>query len=76
MFKVDFTYKPMRYVRLEELGWTVRLMGADMGGLEMKDLNGEGPFFYKVNHMHFHAPSEHKFDGIHHDLEMHIVHEI
>ena len=42
----------------------------------MTDLTGKGPFHYKVNHMHFHSPSEHKFDGIHHDLEMHIVHEI
>lgn len=29
---------------------------------------------YKVLQFHFHAPSEHTFDGAHYDLEMHIVH--
>ena len=47
-----------------------------MGGIDITDLNGNGPYHYKVNHMHFHSPSEHKFDGVHHDLEMHIVHEM
>lgn len=29
---------------------------------------------YKSIQLHFHSPSEHTFSGLHHDLEMHIVH--
>ncbi len=32
--------------------------------------------YYKFNNMHFHAPSEHTFNGKHYDLELHLVHEI
>jgi carbonic anhydrase len=47
-----------------------------MGGLEMTDLNGKGPYYYNVNHMHMHGPSEHRLDGVQQDLEIHIVHEL
>ena len=47
-----------------------------MGGIEVTDLNGKGPYIYKVNHMHMHGASEHRFDGVQHDLEIHIVHEL
>ena len=47
-----------------------------MGKIELTDLNGMGPFVYKVNNIHFHARSEHKIKGHHADLEMHIVHEL
>lgn len=47
-----------------------------MGSIEVVDLNGNGPFTYNVDHFHFHAPAEHKFNGIRHELEMHIVHKI
>lgn len=47
-----------------------------MGSIHLTDLNGKGPYVYKVNHMHMHGPSEHRLDGIQYDLEMHIVHEL
>ena len=36
----------------------------DMGYIEMTDMNGNGPYIYKVNHMHMHGPSDHKIDGV------------
>lgn len=42
----------------------------------MTDLNGQGPYNYKVNHMHMHGPAEHRLDGVQYDLEIHIVHEL
>ena len=56
--------------------WTLRLKGKKMGGIKLTDLNGRGPFVYKVNHMHMHASSEHRIGGRQHDLELHIVHEL
>lgn len=47
-----------------------------MGTIEVMDLNGNGPYIYKVNHMHMHGPSEHRIDGVQYDLEIHIVHEL
>ena len=29
---------------------------------------------YKLVQMHFHAPSEHTFNGVHYDMELHLVH--
>ena len=39
-------------------------------------MNGEGPYKYRVNHLHMHGPAEHRLDGVQHDLEVHIVHEL
>lgn len=40
-------------------------------------LDSEGNMnYYKLVNMHFHAPSEHTFDGKYYDLELHLVHEI
>ena len=61
---------------LENLGWTLRLKGDKMGGITLTDLNGKGPFIYDVDHMHMHGPSEHRFEGVQHDLEIHIVHAL
>ncbi len=47
-----------------------------MGTIEVTDLNGLGPYIYRVHHMHMHGPSEHRFDGVQEDLEIHIVHEL
>jgi carbonic anhydrase len=47
-----------------------------MGEIQLTDLNGQGPYTYKVNHMHMHGPSEHRLDGNQYDLEIHIVHEL
>ena len=47
-----------------------------MGRIELTDLNGNGPYMYKVDHLHMHGPSEHKINGQQFDLEMHIVHVI
>ena len=47
-----------------------------MGGIQVTDLNGQGPYIYHVNHMHMHGPSEHRLDGVQQDLEIHIVHEL
>lgn len=47
-----------------------------MGHIAVTDLNGKGPYIYKVNHMHMHGPSEHRLDGVQEDLEIHIVHEL
>jgi len=52
------------------------LQGTDLGGIEVTDLNGEGPYRYRVNHLHMHGPAEHRLDGVQHDLELHIVHEL
>lgn len=35
----------------------------------------ESELVYQARQFHFHAPSEHTFDGEHTDLEMHIVHK-
>ncbi len=45
-----------------------------MGTIEITDLNGKGPYIYKVDHLHMHGPSEHCLDAKQEDLEMHIVH--
>ena len=47
-----------------------------MGGIKLTDLYGRGPYYYKVNHMHMHGPSEHRLEGRQFDLEIHIVHEL
>ena len=47
-----------------------------MGHIEMTDLNGDGPYIYKADHLHMHGPSEHKFNGVQYDLEFHIVHAL
>ena len=47
-----------------------------MGGIKITDLEGKGPYVYKVNHMHMHGPSEHRLEGVQNDLELHIVHEL
>jgi carbonic anhydrase len=47
-----------------------------MGGLKITDLNGNGPWYYRANHMHMHAPTEHRINDVQYDLEFHIVHEI
>lgn len=76
-FKLDFRYRPFEALTgLENLEWTLRLKGKNMGGIKLWDLNGDGPFTYKVNHMHMHGPSEHRLGGRQHDLEIHIVHEL
>ncbi len=76
-FKVDFRWKDFEALTgLENLEWTLRLKGKNMGGIRLTDLNGRGPFSYKVNHMHMHGPSEHRFEGEQVDLELHIVHEL
>ena len=63
-FKVDFNYKEFEALTgLENLEWTLRLKGKNMGSIKITDLNGRGPYVYKVNHMHMHGPSEHRFEG-------------
>ena len=47
-----------------------------MGEIQVTDLEGNGPYTYRVNHMHMHGPSEHRIDGNQYDLEVHIVHEL
>lgn len=47
-----------------------------MGSIEVTDLNGNGPYVYRVNHMHMHGPAEHHIDDYQYDLEVHIVHEL
>ena len=61
---------------LQNIEWTLRLKGRNMGGIKITDLDGNGPYKYKVNHMHMHGPSEHRLDGAQYDLEIHIVHEL
>jgi carbonic anhydrase len=39
-------------------------------------VNGQGPFVYQTDHIHFHGPGEHKIDGQQHDLELHFVHTL
>lgn len=63
-FKVEFKWKPFEALHgLENLEWTLRLKGPNMGGIKITDLNGRGPYGYRVNHMHMHGPSEHRFEG-------------
>jgi len=61
---------------VDNLKWTLKLKGKKMGGLKITDLEGSGPWYYSANHMHMHAPSEHRFNGTQHDIEFHIVHEL
>lgn len=76
-FSVDFKWKQFEALHgLENMEWTLRLKGPNMGGIKLTDLNGKGPYYYKVNHMHMHGPSEHRFDDVQYDLEIHIVHEL
>lgn len=75
-FNVEFKYEECQDPNLENILWTVRLQGTELGGIEVTDLNGEGPYKYRVNHLHMHGPAEHRLDGVQHDLEVHIVHEL
>lgn len=76
-FNVNFNYQtPQESLALENIRWTVRLSGGDFGGIEVTDLNGRGPYQYRVNHMHMHGPAEHRIEGVQYDLEIHIVHEL
>ena len=79
-FHVQFKYKDFEALTgLINLEWTLKLKGANqgsMGSMKLVDLNGKGPYTYRVDHLHFHGPSEHKFDGVQYDLEAHIVHEL
>jgi carbonic anhydrase len=77
-FKVNFRYHDFEapHGLVNNLKWTLKLKGTKMGGLKITDLEGCGPWYYKANHMHMHAPSEHRIDGTQHDIEFHIVHEL
>ncbi len=75
-FHVELKYNQVQDLKLENILWTVRLQGGDLGGIEVTDLNGQGPYKYKVNHMHMHGPAEHRIDDKQYDLEIHIVHEL
>lgn len=46
---------------MEKFISTLRFSGKDMGEIEVYDLNGNGPFAYEVDHVHFHTKSEHTF---------------
>ena len=47
-----------------------------MGTITVVDEDGRGPYTYQVDHMHFHAPAEHKLDFVRESMEMHIVHKL
>lgn len=64
--EIQVNYVPMT-VRAEHLPYTYEI-AESFGTLMHQDLN------YTMLQFHFHSPSEHTFDGVHHDLEMHIVH--
>ena len=40
--------------------FSLRLNGEKGGSVEIKDLDGKGPFHYGLSHIDFHGPSEHK----------------
>ena len=66
LFNVEFRYKEFEALHgLENIEWTLRLKskGQKMGGIRLTDLNGRGPYVYKVHHMHMHGPSEHRLEG-------------
>ena len=44
------------------------------GTLILTNPDGEDEL-YKVHQFHFHAPSEHRINGVLYDAELHIVHE-
>jgi carbonic anhydrase len=75
-FRLKLHYNPFGGITLQEVKYSVALSGIEMGMIELTDLNGMGPFVYKVNNIHFHTRSEHLIKGHHADLEMHIVHEL
>ena len=61
-------------VLVEDRGVTLWASLAGKGALTWFDVNGN-PDNYDALQFHFHAPSEHTFNGHHYDLEMHIVHK-
>lgn len=63
----EITYQPME-VEAEHLPYTYEIMES-FGGLMLQNRN------YTMLQFHFHSPSEHTINGVHYDLEMHIVHK-
>ncbi len=52
---------------------TLKAIGSFLG-LNFKDL--QNPAEYSGAQFHFHAPSEHSFDGVLRDLEVHFVNSL
>jgi carbonic anhydrase len=58
---------------IEDRGPALWVSLKDKGNITFWDEN-LNKSYYDALQFHFHAPSEHTFDGNHYDLEMHIVH--
>lgn len=59
---------------VDDLGITIHVNLENDGALAFWDESYDLRV-YKVLQLHFHAPSEHTFNGKHYDVEMHIVHQ-
>ena len=61
---------------MQDVGYSLKLEGNNGSTIEVTDLKGNGPFTYTLDHVHFHSPCEHTFEGKRYDLEMHMVHKL
>ncbi len=79
-YQLTSLYTDFDQAEYEEAKYQIRISGGnetgDLGGIKITDLNGQGPFTYKVDHLHFHRTSEHIVNGKKYDSEMHIVHKL
>jgi len=73
---IKFNYNPIRHSQLEQFIYSLKVPANEIGTIEITDLNGQGPFLYSTDHIHFHGPAEHRIDGQQHDLELHFVHNL
>lgn len=51
-------------------------VGEIVGDMTAVTVDGDGPFVYASEQIHFHSPSEHTLEGEHFDLEMQIKHKL
>jgi len=73
---IAFHYNPIRHSQLEKFIYSLKVPANEIGTIEVTDVNGQGPFLYHTDHIHFHGPAEHRIDGKQYDLELHFVHTL
>jgi len=73
---INFHYNPIRHSHLEKFIYSLKVPANEIGSIEITDVDGQGPFLYQTDQIHFHGPAEHRIDGVQYDLELHFVHTL